>query len=166
VNFVNYKSTIKKLKSIIWIIALGALIGLGYFSLKQYRDGQAELGIIICNEGECIKTLHIHANIEFDLCGETHVLAREAGELSGLHTHKEKNRLHFHNQLKLDSNSKATLPDERLSIRQIMKGYELDTEMTCQGENPAITVLVNGQEPNEKLDYNWQDGDQIKLIFK
>jgi len=156
----------KKLKTIIWIVVLGALIGLGYFSLQQYRESQAELGIIICNEDECIKTLHIHADIEFDLCEETHVLAREEGELSGLHTHKEKNRLHFHDQLKLDLNSKAALPDERLSIRQIMKSYELDTETACEGGGAEITVLVNSQEPKEKLDYNWQDGDQIKLIFK
>lgn len=156
----------KKLKTIIWIIALGALIGLGYFSLQQYKEGQAELGIIICNDDECIKTLHIHADIEFDLCGQTHVLEREEGPLSGLHTHKEKSRLHFHDQVKLNPLSKVALPDERLSIRQIMKVYQIEPEAVCQNKDVDITVLVNGQEPKEKLDYNWKDGDQIKLIFK
>lgn len=155
------------LKIIIALIILLLAVWLIVFSLREYDRQQAALGIIVCNDkGDCIKTVHIHADVEFDLCGQTYILPREGGVLSGLHTHKEKNYLHFHDELKLDPVTRKELSDKRLSLQEIIDMFELDPQEFCGRADVEISALVNGQEPAEGLDYNWNDGDDMTIIFK
>ncbi len=47
--------------------------------------------------------MHIHSDIHLTICGQKFDFPRETGPLSGLHTHKEKNYLHFHDKIPLVS---------------------------------------------------------------
>ena len=162
------KSKKVKLKIILILVGIIAVIYLMKFSIDQYKEKAGAIGIVICNEQECIKTLHIHSNIEFNFCGKTLTLPRETGPLDGLHTHKEKNRLHFHNKVQLDPDSKVQLFDKRLSIQEVIETFELEKESgaLCEGvveKNQNPTVTVNGIE--KTLEYNWRDGDEIELTY-
>lgn len=119
------------------VIALILIAGLGYgvwYSLQEYEKAQAALGIIICDheKQECQKSMHIHSDIFFDFCGNSNsILPRETGPLDGLHTHKESNYLHFHDSIDLDYESRVDLPDERLSMAEIIRVFDLENKHEC-----------------------------------
>ena len=155
------------LKPILFILVIVGLIVLISYSIQQYNSQTEAEGITICKESECIKTLHIHSDITFDLCGKTTTLERETGELVGLHSHKEKNYLHFHDKVQLDPDTLEQRLDERLSLREILKTLDLTPGDYCEGSGLVETIFkVNGEVPGEGLDYNWKDGDNLHLIFK
>ena len=154
-------------KPLIFILLLVGVAVLLYYSVLEYQGQSEATGITICNEGECIKTLHIHSDITFDLCGRSTTLPREDGELAGLHTHKEKNYLHFHERVKVDPDSKEQRFDKRLSLQEVLEMFELSPAEYCSGPGPfEVIFTVNGGLPDAGLDYNWQDGDDLHLIFK
>ena len=155
------------LRHLIFILLILGVAVLLYYSVQQYLEQSEATGITICNEGECIKTLHIHSDITFDLCGRSITLPREGGELAGLHTHKEKDLLHFHDKVSVDPDSKEQLFDKRLSLGEVLEMFELSPDEYCSGPGPfEVIFTVNGEVPDEGLDYNWQDGDDLHLIFK
>lgn len=154
-------------KPIIFILLIAGLALLIAYSVQEYNRQTEASGITICKENECIKTLHIHSDITFDLCGKSTRLARETGELVGLHSHKEKNQLHFHDKIQLDPDTLEQRLDKRLSLREILKTLDLTPDEYCGGSGPFETIFtVNGEVPGEGLDYNWKDGDDLHLIFK
>jgi len=148
---------------ILLIFAIGYLVKM---SIDEYKSQAEAMGIVVCSEEGCIKTMHIHSDIEFDLCGQSLTLPRETGPLSGLHTHKEKNYLHFHDEVQLNSDTKEQLFEKRLSIQEVMEIFQIDAGSYCGDSEVKIRVLVNELEPQEGLGYNWKDGDHIKLIFE
>lgn len=153
---------------IIVILVLAAIVGLGAYSLRQYNAEDAESGIMVCNEAgtECTLSLHIHADVAFNLCGQEIILPRETGALDGLHTHKEPNYLHFHDNIHLDPVTKVHLPDKRLSLQEIMDVFQLSSQKYCETSDIDIIAKVNGQVPAEGLGYNWKDGDDIELVYQ
>jgi len=93
-------------------------------------------------------------------------LPRETGPLNGLHTHKERNYLHFHDSVGLDFETKEQQYDSRLTIQEIIDVFEIDMETYCDmSQNPQVTTLVNGAAPADGLQYNWDDGDDIKITY-
>lgn len=163
----NKKLPLKKLLKIgAWILALAGIAWVVAYSVEQYNAQNAAEGILICNEGECFKTIHIHSDIEFDLCGESYTLPRETGPLDGLHTHKEKNYLHFHEKVDVDAETLENLYHESLSAQEVLDIFELEPSDYCESDNVRIYVTVNGEEPEEGLEYNWVDGDDIVIYFE
>lgn len=154
-----------KIKAVILIVILAAISFLIYFSVREYQEASEAVGITVCKDDECIKSFHIHSDIAFDLCGNTITLPREGGELGGLHTHKEKNYLHFHERVGLDSETREQLFDQRLSLQEVLEMFEIRPEDYCTGEGPFEAVFkVNGVV--QTSDYNWKDGDDIHLIMR
>ncbi len=151
----------------ILIIVLAGVIGLGAYGLREFKAQEAEKGIVTCNEtgDACNLSLHIHADVKFNLCGNEFVLPREWGELSGLHTHKEANLLHFHDNLKLNPINKLPDPDERLSLQEIIDVFELSPQKFCGSDNVDIVTTVNGKVDPNGLEYNWKDGDDVELTY-
>lgn len=156
----------QKIKVALVLVLLVLLAYLIKLSIDEYSKTAGEVGIVVCNDDECIKTLHIHADIEFDLCGNSPVLPREVGPLSGLHTHKESNYLHFHDKLQLDPVDHVQLYDNRLSLQEVIDVFALDPLEYCNTKEVEVGVMVNGQIPPEGLDYNWVDGDKIEIIYQ
>ena len=155
------------LKVVATLVVIALLVYLIMLSVAEYNRQAEVVGIVVCKDDECIKTMHIHSDITFDLCGnDTLVLPREVGPLSGLHTHKEPNYLHFHDQVTLDPETRDQLFDERLSINEVIRVFSLNAQEYCGTDNIEIAVLVNDQVPPEGLDYNWKDGDDIKLMYR
>lgn len=166
-----------------WIIVIAWWGWLVSYSLEQVKLADAEEEILVCDDqGECIKTTHIHADVTFDLCGKSTVLPRERGDLAWLHTHKEVNYLHFHDKLALDSKSDhAVAPqkgeafdfdeyfdqpfDKRLSVQELIETYEIDPVEFCGTDDVSIAVEVNGQPSEQWVDYNWKDWDEIVLRY-
>lgn len=146
-------------------VAIGRFI---VYSLEQYQAQDGE-NIFICDEVDCFQTTHIHADIEFDLCWETTSLPKETWDLGWLHTHKEKNYLHFHDKIAIDreifekTGEKKWLFEKALSLQEIFETYELDPIKYCWTEEIDIVVTVNDQ-PVE-LSYNRVDGDKVKITY-
>lgn len=162
----HHRNKIRLLKYTLWGVAFVAIILLITYSILQYYDEKVGQGVIVCNERECLKTLHMHADIDLELCGEPFKLPRETGPLTGVHTHKEKNYLHFEDKIQLDPETKAEQFDKRLTIQEVVDVFGLDPKKFCLGTAPVqINVLVNGSENSEGLQYRWKDQDQIKLIY-
>jgi len=104
-------------KLIKYFLSVLLLAGLAYgiwYSVEQYN--LAKENITVCSDSGCIRTMHIHSDIDITLCGEKIVLPRETGPLNGLHTHKEKNYLHFHDKIPLVSGENKLTFDKRLSL--------------------------------------------------
>ncbi len=155
------------IKIIVWIIVLGAA-GYGIkYSLDAFEKGQAALGIVICDETECQKSMHIHSDVIFDLCETGSIsLPRETGPLNGLHTHKERNYLHFHDSIPLNYETREDEYDKRLTIQEIIDVFELDMDKYCDmSRNPQVSVFVNDEIPADGLQYNWVDGDEILIRY-
>jgi len=140
------------------------------YSIEQYnlQDGE---NIFICDEEECFQTTHIHSDIRFDLCWASPVLPRETWPLDGLHTHKEKNYLHFHDRVEIDKDlfeqtwDKKWLPEKSLTVKEVIDVFSLEPEKFCDTDDVTITVLVDGQEVSEWLQHNWMDDEEIDLIY-
>lgn len=158
------KTKTNKIKIVLYLVILAIVSYVIFFSIREYRKEAEAMGIVVCGENECIKTMHIHADINFDLCGKTVDLPRETGALNGLHTHKEKNYLHFHDKVKLNAETKVQELDERLAVQEVIDTFELNPEIYCGTSEVEVSVLVNEQLSD--LNYNWKDDDKIKLIYK
>ncbi len=146
------------------IVAVAGVALLAYSTWQYQTEGIEQTGIIVCEGQDCLKTVHIHANIVIDLCGTLVTLPRETGPLSGLHTHKEKNYLHFHDRISLDPVTKAELPDQRLRIDEVLQVFELELENHCSS-NASVEVWINGAIAPEGVQTQWKDGDDILLRF-
>ncbi len=154
-----------------WLVVLAGVARFFSYSIQQYNSEGASEGIVVCDETSCILTVHIHADIAFDLCGEHITLPRETGPLDGLHTHKEKNYLHFHDKVPMNfekykaSKEKEVLFDKRLTLQEILDVFALNPTTYCGSEEVTTTWQVNGAEPQEGVQYNWKDGDDITLTY-
>lgn len=162
-TYLKWSARLVLLAWIIWFVS---------YSIEQYNLQGAAEGIVVCDQTSCILTTHIHADIEFDLCGQNPTLPRETGPLDGLHIHKEKNYLHFHDKINLDTaryretGEKIWQFEKSLTIQEVIDVFALHPKTYCQTESIIIEVLVNDLPAPGGLLYNWKDGDTIKLIYK
>ena len=164
------KSVSLHLRRTLWIlggIAIVAVVALLAYSTIQYQsEGIEQTGIIVCNTEECLKAVHIHADIKLNMCGTFITLPREDGHLDSEHTHKEKNYLHFHERISLDPVTKEELPEPRLRVGRVMEDYSLEPKLLqyCP-PNPKVEVLINGEIAPEGMQTQWKNGDDILLRF-
>lgn len=165
ISLITYAKRLFYLLLIAWI---GRLVS---YSIEQYnlQDGE---NIFICDEDECFQTTHAHADITFDLCGASPTLPRESWPLDGLHTHKEKDYLHFHDRVEIDreileeTGEKVWLYEKSLTIQEVIDVFELAPEKYCDTKEVDISVLVDGVAPQAWLEHNRKDGEQIHLIYR
>ena len=157
----------KGVKNIIWgVVILAIITGLSY-SVFVYYEAGAESGIISCNDaGECNIAMHIHADIYAEVCGKKINFPLEKGDLSGQHTHKERDLMHFHGITPIDPKTNELLRPEDFAIREFLKQIEFEFPENCNGEPAEIKLFVNNEERKELLDYPWKDGDKLKITFE
>lgn len=162
------KNRIPLLRCTLWIfggiVAVAGVALLAYSAWQYQTEGIEQTGITVCDAQTCLKTVHVHADIVPDLCGTLVTLPRESGPLNGLHTHKEKNYLHFHDRISLDPATMEELPELRLRVDEVLKVFELKLESHCP-PNASMEVWINDAIAPEELQTQWKDGDDIVLRF-
>ena len=157
----------KGVKPIIWIVGILVIVAILSYSVSFYYESDAESGIIICNdEGKCSIAMHIHADIDMEVCGEKINFVLEKGDLSGQHTHKERNLMHFHDVTPIDSETRELLSPEEFTIKEFLNQMEFELPENCNEKQVELKVFVNNIEIKESLEYPWKDGDNVKVIFE
>lgn len=161
-----------------YAIAL-ALIGYIVYSVFVYLGSvETTEEFLVCDEGVCIKSFHIHVEIEPMICGELKWFSLEHGMLEEQHTHKDRNRIHFHERLRVTPDTYEVIDTTLLTLRNFMGNMEPGFDGTCSlgqcegtpcpgSDTPgSFSVIVNGEERPEKWDYVWKNGDDIEIIFE
>jgi hypothetical protein len=157
------------------LLIAGATVALGY-SVSYYYGAGGEKGFVVCGDDGCDLAVHYHSQLEMGICGEEYNLPLEAGDLGKQHTHKEKDKLHFHALIKTDKSGTEILEPEKLRLGGLFE--QLNIPFTkdcfadkcsgdlCNGRNGKLTVEVNGVPNEGASDYSWRDGDEIKIYFE
>ncbi len=157
-------------------VALVVVVVLGYYGYVFSRSEAEIEGITVCESADvCYRTVHVHADVIIDVCGEQMRLPLEKGPLDGPHTHKERNKIHFHSKLRIDPRTEAFLETEPLRLGRFMDVMnvrfnkecfgESCNGMTCNGQPGELSMQVNGLDDTEFDQYVWKDGDQIVMQF-
>ena len=167
-----------KLKPIFWIIvALVIVVLLGY-SYLAFRESKIEQeGVVVCRENVCEKSIHIHSTLLVSVCGKPQNLPKETGELTDLHTHKEKNTIHFHERLKVAPNGNLLDPTPLMLDNAVQALFNKKLTQECFGEfcngdscpngQPGkLSLTVNGKLEEKIPTFLWQDGNLIELTFE
>lgn len=160
-------------------IALAILLVVGIYSYQQYKSSQIETeGLVICSkDGVCEKSLHIHAELNVAICGKDATLAKDKGDFSDIHTHKETNLLHFHERLQvnpegeiLDNSplklSTAVMALSGMSLSDECIGDKCNGKRCPNGEPGKLKLTVNGLVQKEIAGYVWKDQDKMELRFE
>lgn len=177
-----YASLTKKpKKNITWkplLYGLGLaiiLVFLGY-SVKVFYESGGERGFVICGKEGCDIAIHWHSQLYMTVCGDDYHLPLEAGDLDRVHTHKERDYLHFHSLVKTDRTGENLLEPEKLYIGDVFDQLDIPFTSTCfadycngdtcpDGSTGELSMTVNGI-PNQEFDeYTYQDGDEIHITF-
>ncbi len=173
----NKHSILPDVKTIAAIVIGFLIVGLLAFSVKHYYDRTGETGEMefFCVEEQCFVTIHVHADVEFDLCGQDFSLSKEEGALEEVHTHKESNTLHWHAPLPADENG-SIVDYTNMSLGNTFKSLEYNLNSTCfetwcngtqcNGEPGELLIYINDVESAEREKYIWKDGDSILIKFK
>ena len=157
----------KRVKLVIWIIGILAIVAVLSYSVNFYYASDADSGIISCNEeGECNIAMHIHADLDIKVCGEKINFKLEKGDLSGQHTHKERDLMHFHDTTQIDPDTGELLSPEEFTIKEFLNQMEFEFPKDCNGEPGELKVFVNNVETEELLEYPWKDRDKIRISFE
>src|SRR3989344_7796724 len=153
------------LGTIIVLLVLGVLIG---YSVAYYLQSEVEeTGVDVCVGEVCSRSIHIHADLSGSICGQAINLTKEQGPLTEAHTHKEKNLLHFHNTLQFDRQTNRVLDYGPLALKKSLADLDMVLPETCLGSDQAakLQLKVNDKIVAAGLDYIWQDGDELELIY-
>ncbi len=169
----------KKRSPWLWIGYAVVVIILGYIAYSVYyylSTAEKVEEFEVCYADKCIKTFHIHADISIELCGKKVSLPLEHGPLEGPHTHKERNKLHFHERLPYDPATGRIMETKPLQLGTFMNEFDIRFNDNCIGEycngmeclpgSPGnVRMFVNEQPNTEFNQYVWKDGDKIKITF-
>lgn len=170
--------TLSPLRILSGIIVL-ILVAAGIYSYREYQNSEIETGgLIVCNEkGECQKSLHMHANLDVSICGQNKDLPKDTGRLDSVHTHKEKNLLHFEERLPADKNGNI-LNTEPLALKAALDGIlKMKASGQCigdycnggkcsNGKKANWQLTANGEKQEDFQNYVWKDGDKLELTFE
>lgn len=151
-----------------------AIFGLSYSVATFYTTG-GERGFVVCGDAGCDLAVHWHAQLEMDMCGQTFNLPLEKGDLDKQHTHKERDRLHYHALIKTDED-KTVLEPQKLRVGELFDTLGTRFTKECfgdycggdacpDGHKGNLNVLVNDIAKPEGPDYVWNDGDVIRITF-
>ena len=144
------------------------MVGLAYSAIVFKRSKQEEEGFFVCNQdgSVCELSQHIHSDIEVSTCGEDVDFEREEGRIDELHTHKEKDKIHWHDRLKVDPKTREPIEPSRSTIKAFFAQMDYELPSRCpNNSNPELEVTVNGLPAEAGLDYTWVDGDQITVNY-
>ena len=102
-----------------------ALIGYIVYSVFVYLGSvETTEEFLVCDEGVCIKSFHIHVNIKPMICGALRWFDLEEGKLEEQHTHKDRNRIHFHERLRVTPAPHEVIDTPLLTRRNFMANLE------------------------------------------
>ena len=147
-----------------------ALAGFLIFSVYSYQNSEQEKeGFFTCSQDGkvCELSQHIHAQIEVNTCGEKITFPKEKGELNKTHTHKERNKIHWHEKMQVDPATREPLDPTPLKISSFLQQMNYEFPNKCSdNSNPILSVTVNDSIVDKKLDYTWKEGDAIIIEYK
>lgn len=166
------------------VVMLGAL---SYSLYSFYASGSAERGIIVCdphNETSCIWQDHMHAMVIISVDGSVQNLPVEKGPLDKVHTHEERNILHWHSSLpynpidnELIDYSDFTLKNSLASIGlSLPEGGKLFAKRGGVwsfssgygdfrwGDNDIIYVAKDGRSNDEVMSYLGSSGISLPYL--
>ena len=173
------KESVKKRPVLLFFGYMVLLAFLGYvaYSVHYYLTNVESFEEYqVCFEDKCIKTFHMHSDINIFLCDELVLLPLEHGSLAGPHTHKERNLIHYHERLPYDPVSKKLLDTRPLVLGSFMQAMDIRFDSNCVGKycngDPCpdgkigtVRMSVNGVPSAEFERFVWKDGDDIKIVF-
>ena len=160
-------------KIILNVVVIAAIVLIG-FSLYYFTTiASEEEGITVCEAGQCFWAAHIHTELRVNICGKDIELGLEKGALEATHTHKEKNRLHFHERLPVDPATREITDFTPLQLDTFLEAINLpltpgcigDT-CNCNGEPGQLSMTINGKTNTEFDKYIWKEGDIIEITLK
>ena len=147
-----------------------ALAGFLIFSVYSYQNSEQEKeGFFTCSQDGkvCELSQHIHSQIEVNVCGEKITFPKQKGRLNKAHTHKERNKIHWHEKMQVDPATREPLDPTPLKISSFLQQMNYEFPNKCSdNSNPILSVTVNGSIVDKKLDYTWKEGDAIIIEYK
>ncbi len=168
------ESKIDLKKPILISVLILIVAGLAYSLYIAYITNAASQGVIVCIESGCVWSTHIHADVDVDICGEDIRLPIEKGSLTLSHTHEEKNKIHFHERIPIDKDTRKLLNTTPLKLGTFFDeiGVAFGSDYIGEKRNgdlcddtSTLKMFVNGKPNADFRDYVWRDGDHIKLVF-
>jgi len=164
------KNTTSLLGKIIIPVILLFIVGtIAYLGLKFKDSEHAQEGFFVCNKEKtiCEESRHIHADIIMTVCGEEIAFARDKGRTDMQHTHKEKNKIHWHNRVRVHPETKEPLIPRHLVIEEFFKQMRYRLPLTCpKNSSPTLTVSLNGEVVENGLATTWEDDDSIDIVYE
>ena len=155
----------RPLLSVIIVVLVLIVGGFFVYSALSFKNSNYEQhGFITCNPENtvCEESKHIHAEIEVSLCREDIQFPKEKGDTGKQHTHKERNKIHWHARLSLDPETKTYIDDTPRRLTAFFEQMDMTFPTSCpDNPTPQLIVRVNNEERPEGLDYVWQEGDDI-----
>lgn len=137
------------------------------YSVLAFKNSSYEAqGFITCNAENtvCEESKHIHADIEVSMCGTSIVFPKEKGDTGKQHTHKERNKIHWHANAGIDPVSHEYLDPSPRMLSAFFEQMETPIPTVCNGKPAYVQVRANGQP--QDINYVWQDGDTIHVIVE
>lgn len=139
-----------------------------FFVIAHYfgsaESVRSEKPIVICiphdaliQKQQCFWTAHIHAMVKVFKNNKEEPIGYEQGKLEDVHTHAEKNKLHWHGLIAVDKKTRQVQDWSAFRIDTIPKALGI----SIQG-NPRF--IVNGQQQDPS--YIWHDGDNIEIYYE
>ncbi len=143
------------------IAIVGALI---YFAVSFKNSTYEQTGFITCNEQNtsCEESKHIHADIAVSICGQSIQFPKEKGDTQKQHTHKERNKIHWHARITVDPITRQYLDSSPRILYAFFEQMNTPIPTTCNGK-PATTQIFVNNSP-QTINYVWDDGDAIRVI--
>lgn len=124
---------------------------------------QSEKPMVICSphnapadQQKCYWTAHIHVGVKIFNKGKEVPIGFEQGALEKGHTHAQKNKLHWHGLIPVDTKTKE-FDTSAFRIDKIPG----DLKVSLPG-NPRF--IVNGKQ--EEGSYLWHDGDEVEIYYE
>jgi hypothetical protein len=149
------------------VLLIGA--GLVYSTMLFKNSDYEQQGFITCNEDNtvCEESKHIHAEIEVSYCGEQIQFPKENGDTGKQHTHKERNKIHWHARIPIEPETKIYIDSTPRKLVSFFEQMGMTPPFSCPtNPNPDVEVIVNNNVQLEGLDYVWQEGDNIHVTIK
>lgn len=157
-------------------IGIAALLVVLGYSVSYFYQAGGERGFVVCGADGCELAVHWHSQLEMSTCGKPVHLPLEAGDLNKQHTHKERDRLHFHALIKTDETGTNLLEPEKLRVGDLFEQLNIRFTRDCfmdycngdacpDGKPGTLRMAVNGVPNNEFAEYVWRDGDVIRIVL-
>lgn len=108
---------------------------------------------------KCYYTAHPHFSLNIQIDGQNQDLSFEKGDLQKPHTHADKNKIHWHATLPVDSMTKKINDYSPLKLKAVLDEFKIDYQ------DKKVMVVVNNQAKSDGLEYIWQDGDTIEVTL-